>query len=406
MNGVKAIVAKELRRVFSDKKLIFSLFILPAVLVVGIYALMGQMMEGMTSDIEEHRATVYVQNAPAEVQAIIDATGYRNTVDLTYLEAGAVTTDIEAAILSGDTELMVIFEESFMEHAANYKNAGDPIPQITLCYNSTGNYSSAAKSVFEGSVLEPLRTSMLTTRFGNLELLNVFETETKIIVNEDKANGEMIAMLLPYLITFMLFAGAMSLGVDAIAGEKERGTMSSMLLSPIKRSEIVIGKLVSLSILSAISAAIYAVTMILSMPLMSKMMTGGQSIDFNVEFSAVQVIELFAIMLAMVYLYVAVVAYVSVLAKSTKEAGTYVSPIYIVVMLCGLLTMFTGGMEKKIEMFIIPIYGNALAIQNLMTNELTTLQFLLSFGGTVACGVLFTALLTKAFNSEKVMFNA
>ena len=100
------------------------------------------------------------------------------------------------------------------------------------------------------------------------------------------------------------------------------------------------------------------------------------------------------------------VAFVSVIAKSSKEANSYVSPIYIVVLLCGLLTMFSSGTEKAIESFAIPVYGNALAIQNLMTNELSMEQFLLSVGGTLLCGVIFTVLLTKAFNSEKVMFNA
>ena len=98
------------------------------------------------------------------------------------------------------------------------------------------------------------------------------------------------------------------------------------------------------------------------------------------------------IMVVMVYLYVAVVAFVSVIAKSSKEATSYVSPIYIVVMLCGLMTMYSGGTEKALGTFAVPIYGNAGAIKNLMTNELTMEQFLLSVGGTLVCGIIFTVL--------------
>jgi len=406
MNGVKAIIAKELRRVFFDKKMVFSLFVLPAILVIGIYFLIGQLVSGMLDDVEEHKAVVYVQNAPQEVKAIIAATEYDKSVDLSYLEVGASVTEVEADILSGEADILVIFENQFMENARNYANAGDKMPKLTVCYNTTGNYSSAAANAFNDTILSVLETQMLTERFGNLELLTVFQTEAKIIVDEDKANGEFIAMLLPYFITFMLFVGAMSLGVDAIAGEKERGTMASMLLSPIKRQEIVLGKLASLAILSAISAIVYAGSMLVAMPMMTDSFAPGEEIPISVNFSVLQIVQLFVIMIVMVYLYVAVVAFVAVIAKSSKEATSYVSPIYIVVMLCGLMTLYSGGTEKSLGTFAVPVYGNALAIQNLLTNDLTMEQFMLSVGGTLFFGIVFTILLTKAFNSEKVMFNA
>ena len=406
MNGVKAIISKELRRIFFDKKMVFSLFVLPAILVIGIYFLMGQLMSGMMEDVEEHVAVVYLQNAPEEVKAIVSATGYDKTVELEYLEAAAPVTEIESGIQVGAVDLLVVFEDKFMENARAYQKAGDAMPKLLVCYNTTGSYSSAAANVFSGTILANLETQMLTERFGNLELLTVFQTETKVIVDEDKANGEFISMLLPYFITFMLFAGAMSLGVDAIAGEKERGTMASMLLSPIKRQQIVFGKLGSLAILSALSAVVYAGAMLIAMPLMADSFAPGEEIPISVSFNALQIVQLLILMVVMVYLYVAVVAFVAVIAKSSKEATSYVSPIYIVVMLCGMLTMFSGGTEKALETFAIPIYGNALAIQNLLTNELTMEQFLLSVGGTLLCGIICTVLLTKAFNSEKVMFNA
>ena len=56
------------------------------------------------------------------------------------------------------------------------------------------------------------------------------------IINEQKASGQMLATMFPYLITILLFAGTMSLGVDTITGEKERGTMASMLVTPVKRA--------------------------------------------------------------------------------------------------------------------------------------------------------------------------
>lgn len=406
MNGAKTIIKKELYRVFSDKKLIFSLFILPAVIVIGIYALMGQMINMMVDDQEAHTAVVYIQNLPEGVDGLDVYKEYAATAQITVIDAAADTTEIKADILNGDADLLVVFDKDFIEKTTSYSKQGDAVAGVELFYNTTGNYSSLAASNFSSTVLAGLQGQILYNRFGNMELLNAFNISETYIVNEDKANGEFLAMLLPYFITMMLFAGAMSLGVDAIAGEKERGTMASMLLTPIKRSEIVMGKLVSLGILSGISAIVYAVAMIVAMPLMSGVFGSDTSSLTNVHFNALQVVELIVIMLVMVYLYVALIALVSVLAKSVKEAGTYVSPLYILVIAGGLITMYQGGMEKSLQSFAIPIYGNALAIQNIMTNELTLAQFGMSVGGTLVLALLLTAGLTKAFNSEKIMFNA
>ena len=402
------IMKKELTRVFGDKKLVFSLFILPALLVIGIYSLMGKMTESMTQDIEEHIPTVYMVHAPETVKQIAQATGYDQVAEIYWLDTitDSRQKELEAHILDGTAELMVTFEDAFEEKITAYEQAGDAIPEVTIYYNTTGNYSTAARSVFKGMILDVYKEMLLGARLGNLELLTIYEENSVVIVDEDKANGEALAMMLPYLITMLLFAGAMSLCVDAITGEKERGTMASMLLTPIKRRELVVGKLVALSLLSAISAVVYAGAMIVAMPMMMRSMTDGASMELNVKFSPAQIIELMLIMITLVYLYVAIVSLVAVIAKNAKEASTYVSPLYILVIVLGMITMFQGGQEKADAMFAIPVYGSALAIQRLMTNELTFVQFGLTAVGNVLVAVLVTYAITKAFNNEKIMFNA
>ena len=402
------IIKKELTRVFSDKKLVFSLFILPAVLVIGIYSLMGKMMDSMSQDIEEHIATVYMVNAPETVKQLTEVTGYDEVAQIYWLDTitNSRQKELEAHILHGTAELMVTFEDGFEEKIAAYEQAGDAIPAVTIYYNTTGNYSAAARDAFQTVILDVYKELLLGARLGNLELLTIYEENTVVIVDEDKANGEALAMMLPYLITMLLFSGAMSLCVDAITGEKERGTMASMLLTPIKRRELVVGKLVALSLLSAISAVVYAGAMIFAMPMMMNSITDGASMEMNVSFSPMQMIELIIIMITLVYLYVAVISLVSTIARTAKEASTYVSPLYIFVVVLGMITMVQGGQEKADVMFVAPVYGSALAIQRLMTNDLTFMQFGLTAAGNMLLASIVTYAITKAFNSEKIMFNA
>lgn len=406
---MKDIFKKEIVRVFSDKKMIFSLFILPAVLMFGIFGLMGVLVKGMISDVEEHVAVVYVQNAPEGLKDLIGQNGYLETAEVTYLSANAAAEEIEKIktdILEGNVQLMVKFEEDFLAKAQNYKNAGDPIPEVTIYYNSTQNYSSAARGNFNSMILAPLQTTLLQNRFGNLDLLTVFNTQEELIINEKKADGEFLATMLPYLITFMLFASAMGLCVDAIAGEKERGTMASMLLCPVKRSSIVFGKLFGLSVLSSLSSIVYAASMILAMPMMMGGMGEESGLAMNISLSPVQAVELFALMVSLVLIYVAALCLVSVFAKNAKEANAYVMPLYMIVLVLGMMTMFKGGMETSQAMYAIPVYGTALSIQGIVTSEITLLQFGSSVLSNLLCTVIIVITVARVFNNEKIMLNA
>ena len=404
---MKDIFKKEIFRVFSDKKMIFSLFILPGILMFGIYGLMGTLMNNMVSDVEEHVSTVYIQNAPEGFEELAAQTGYDKLANIHYLLPEIPAEDMEALrenVLNGGVDLLVVFDKEFMTQALAYENAGDPIPSVNVAYNSTLNYSSAARSYFNGLMLSGLESTLLQERFGNLDLLTVFTTEEELIVNEDKANGEFLSMMLPYLIVMLIFAGAMGLVTDAIAGEKERGTMANMLLSPVKRSSIVFGKLFGLSTLSVLSSMVYAGSMILAMPMMMESMEG---MGGSVSLSPLQIAELLGIIVSMVLFNVSALCLISVFAKNAKEANAYVMPLYMAVIILGMLTMFNaGGTAPATAMYAVPIYGSSLAIQALVTNELTLVQFGMSVGVNVVLMLVMVVAISKIFNNEKIMLNA
>ena len=406
-----SIFKKEVYRIFSDKKMIFSLFILPLIIMVGMFALMGMLMGNMVSEVEEHVATVYVQNAPEEVKSIINESGYLNVANVTYLAADASVeeiADIRANILAGEADLLISFDTEFMALAAAYKEAGDTIPQVTVGYNSSRNYSSAAASNFDAIVLETLETALLQNRFGNLDLLTVFSTNKDLIIDEEKAGGEFIAMMLPYMMVIMLFASAMSVCIDAIAGEKERGTMASMLLSPVKRSSIVYGKLFALSLLSMLSAMVYAGSAIFGMPLMNKGLgaDAAEALPMNLSLTVPQALQLLVLMITLVLLFVALICLLSVFAKTVKEASSYVMPLQMVVMVVGFMIMLSNNDNPERSTYAIPVYGTAVAVQRIVTSEISMLEFGMSALSNLLCTVVIVLAISKVFKNEKVMLNA
>lgn len=405
-----SIFKKEVYRIFSDKKMIFSLFILPLVIMVGMFGLMGVLMGNMVSEVEEHVGIVYVQNAPEEVKTIINESGYLDVAEVTYLAADASAeeiADIRAKILAGEADLLITFDTDFMAMAAAYQNAGDAIPQVTVGYNSSRNYSGAAASNFDDMVLATLETGLLQNRFGNLDLLTVFNTNSDLIIDEEKAGGQFIAMMLPYMMVIMLFASAMSVCIDAIAGEKERGTMASMLLSPVKRSSIVFGKLFALSLLSVLSSMVYAGSAIFGMPLMTKGMGAeANAFPMNLSLSVPQAIQLVVLMITLVLLFVAVICLLSVFAKTVKEANSYVMPLQMVVMVVGFMIMLSNNDNPERTTYAIPVYGTAVAVQRIVTSEISMMEFGLSAVSNLLCTVVIVFAISKVFKNEKVMLNA
>ncbi len=406
MYGIKAIVSKELRRVFKDKKMIMSLFVLPVILVVGLFSLVGMLVKGQQDDVQAHEPVVYVMNEPDSFadfskEAGIDSYTVIKNGDADALEAA------KAGLYDKSTDLVMVFADGFeAQVTAGMDEIRDiKTPSVELFYNPSEDYSSEARDVYT-SYLDAYKQMLLGNRFGNYEAVEMFYVNDNTVQDEDKATGKMLGSMLPYFITMLIFAGAMGLGVDMIAGEKERGTLATMLLSPVKREQIVLGKVFSLSILAVMSAAVYIISMVVAFPMVMKSM--GESDVFSgmsVNFTGAQIAQMVVLMIGVVLLYVSIICLVAVFAKNVKEASSYISPVYILVLVAGMITMYTSA-DGVFYKYLIPVYGSSMAFKDILTRDITMPNFLATTISTYAFAIIIVAVMTKAFNSEKVMFNA
>lgn len=304
MNGMKEIFNKELARIFRDRKMVFSVFILPVVIMIGIMSIMSTMISTMENDIDTHKSIVFIANGSDSFKTYLK--DKKINVEINEISTEKEIASVKSKILSGEADILIEFPEEFDHTIRDYK-VGDAVPQIKTFYNPSEDYSNAAHSEIATGVLEEYRLQLLGNRVGNLEQIAVFTVDSDnkdmIIQDADKASGKALGMMLPYFITILLFAGAMGIGTDMIAGEKERGTMSSLLVTPIKRSSIVLGKVFSLMSISGISSLVYVVAMAVFMPLTMKSFTGGSDVGFKLSFSITQIVMLAVLLIALAFLY-------------------------------------------------------------------------------------------------------
>lgn len=137
-----------------------------------------------------------------------------------------------------------------------------------------------------------------------------------------------------------LYSGCMSIAPDSIAGEKERGTLATMLVTPMKRGNLAVGKILSLGTLALLSGLSSFIGTITSLP---KMMGGAMDGMNTAVYGAGEYLALLGIILSTVLLFVSIISVVSAFSKNVKEATTYLVPFMVLVMLCGVAGMFGGG---------------------------------------------------------------
>lgn len=403
--GFKVILSKELKRVFGDKKMVFSLFILPIILIAGIYGMMFFLVDKQKSSINEHVSEVFVQNMPDNFSELMSK---HTECNINVIPAGESADTYKDKLLDGTYDLVVVFPENFYE---NFKNAdaGSALPDIKTFYNPSEDNSGEARTRFTETYLEEYKQLLLNERFGSLNYAMVFSVDADnpdmIVQDDGKATGKILGTIIPYLITILIFGGAMGLGVDTIAGEKERGTIANLLISPIKRVDIIMGKIVSLAIVSVLSAGVYVISFIGSAVVLSGMGGMGEMVNgLSLNFTTVQIIQFVVLLLGLVLLYVGIIGFVSLLAKNVKEAQSFIMPVYIIVMFAGMITMYSGDVTSG--SYMIPVYNTSAAFKGIFERTITMNQYLTSTIITYAFAGVMVWLMAKAMNSEKIMLNA
>ncbi len=404
-----AVIKKELKRVFSDRRLVISTFIIPALSIYIIYSFMGNMVGNKVGNINNHSSRILIVNAPESFRNYYSKVEKDYNFDISFAEHKPDS--YKEQIIEGELELITEFDKDFDMRLQQYKSKGE-IPQIKSYGNSSLEYSEKARSIFVYELLESYEKKVLGDRFGNEAFINAFDIDRENseydLVNEKKASSMGLGMILPMLLAIILFAGAMGIGMDTIAGEKERGTMANLLITPVPRETIALGKVIGLGTVAIMSAACSFGAILLSLPNMVNSFeeSAPEMSSMAISFSVLQYLQLFALMISLVGIYVGIICLISVKARSVKEAGTYMSPVYMAIMVASFSTMNTIGAQDNIKVFGIPLYGNIRAIKELFSFELSWGEFGIAVLVSLMTAAVLIKLITKAFNDEKVMLNS
>lgn len=388
-SSIWIIAKKELDRFFRDGRMVISTVLLPGLLIYIMYSFMGSALSNQFDTAEDYQFAVATVNLPASVEAMLPEEFYE-------IEQVTPGDDLEAyktAIQEQELDALLVFPVGFEAAVANpLSQERSAPPQVEIYYNSACTESNSAyQALYE------------TLNQYESALANVFDVnagEGYDLSSEQDATGFIFSSMLPMLLMIFLFSGCMSVAPEAIAGEKERGTIATILVTPTKRSELAVGKIIALSIIALLSGASSTLGTMLSLP---KLMGGVETMS-AAYYSAADYAVLAAVILSTVLLLVALISIISAFAKTIKEAQTTVMPLMIVVIFLGVTAMFGSGAKTQLAYYCIPLYNSVQAMVGIFSFEMLPAAMALTVGVNLACTVVAGFVLTRMFNSEKIMF--
>ncbi len=390
------IIRKEFARFFGDRQLLFTTVIMPGLLIYIIYSIMGSGIGKITSEGQDAQVNVYVENMPASLTPMLMSMD--TNMILEPFNAGV--RQMVGRVEDKDNNIVLVcFPDDFDEMVQSYTpQSGVKAPNVEVYYNSANNASMRVYAEV---------TALLTAYedgMSNLFDVNRMDDPAQAYdrADIDDVLGDIWSKLLPMLIIMMLFSGVMAIAPSAIAGEKERGTIATLLVTPMNRSELALGKIVSLSAIALLSGISSFIGIALSLPKMIQPGTDGLGLSFNYTFNDYAVLLL--TILASVLIMASAVSLLSAYAKDVKNAGTMVTPFMLVVMLAGLLPMFQNGASDSLWIYLIPFYNSIEVMVAVFAHSVNWAAVAVM----LASNAVYTAIaiwgLTRMFNSEKVMF--
>ncbi|MBR4308461.1 MAG: ABC transporter permease [Oscillospiraceae bacterium] len=379
MKGILTIFKKELARFFGDKRLAFVTILLPGILIYTIYSLMGSfVMDDMQAD-STLMPIVAVSEAPASLQGTLE-----QICILTPLEEGKTPQEL---LDSQEVNGVMVFPKNFDAIVEDYEVGKGSAPSVELYCDSSDANSLATYEILS-SVLTGYESS----------LVNKFDIAQIDTASTEAATGQFFASILPMLLMVLLYSSCTSVATEAIAGEKERGTIATLLITPVGRRHIALGKILALSLIALMAGASNALGTILSLP---KLM--GDAVSGSI-YGIREYVLLAVVILTTVLLMITAISLISAFAKSVKEAATMTAPLMVLVMFLGVMGMAGLGSADSYALYLIPLYNSSQAMASILSFGDVGLPVLL----TAFSNLLFTVggvwLLTKLFRSEKILF--
>lgn len=394
--NIITIFKKQLIELLRDKRTVFVIFILPILLyplmVVGFSQLSILLISKMAG--ETYNIVIEGENHAPDLISIIEA-----DTQFALVEEPAP----DSALQRGDIELIIEIPKGFESKVDNGES-----DTLVIEYNGAKERSGLALDRFE-NLVNDYSKAIITDRIESAGLdTNIIKPvikEKENVASEEKMGGMLFGRILALIVVLMILTGAYYPSVDMVAGEKERGTLETLLVSPVSRMEIVVGKYMTVFVLALVNALLNLASMGLTIGVGLKAMAGNEimgKLAFSMDIGTLAIILLELLPLAA--LFSAVFLAISAFANSYKEAQGYLTPVVLIAELPAMAALLPG-IEISLGTAFVPVMNVALLFKAMMIGEFDLLLIAVVWLSTAIYAALALKWATAILSNEEALLS-
>ena len=402
LRQVAIIYAKELTDILRDRRTLISMILVPILMFPVLMGGMGALIGGQVEKMEKKTYTIAIvgeEHAPGLFNKLKESGQFQIIDSIEDIE-------MIRGMLQDKTILVAMnIPPGFENQLWNFFAGEGEAPELCILSNESEVESEIVGDKIINIVNEYRRNLVsdeLVSRELRGDLTEPFTLSSVNVASEKQMGGFVAGMILPYIVIILTLIGAMYPAIDLTAGEKERGTLETLLIAPVGRMELVLGKFLTV-MTASLATAILAITS------MTITMAGGFTIMSSIEegmrfsLSSSSIIGLLLLMIPLAMLFSALLMTIAVFARSYREAQSYISPLMIVIILPAMIS-YIPGVEPNFKLMITPIVNVALGMKDILMGDMNYGLIAAAFFSTIFYAGIAVFMTFRQFQRESVLF--
>jgi sodium transport system permease protein len=391
LNKISSIFRKEVLDTIRDRRTIFTMIIVPLLLYPGLLLFINSLAARQHVKMEQKTIRVALVNIPDQSE-LAGRVRAEKRIEIVS------TTNPSADIRQGNIDFVLRAPDQYEEFLTQNKTT-----KVEILYDRS-NDDAATNLDRVRLIVDNFGRDLLISRLQQKQLSKEFVEPVSVeeinVATKRRMGGFVISRFLPMLMVFMILVGALYPSIDMTAGEKERGTLETILTSPATKTEIVLGKFLTVSLIALITGLLNLGSMMATFAF-GIFSSVSEAIQINIPPNYMLVMIVCMIPLAIFF--GGVMMAIASFARSFKEAQNLVSPFYLVATIPAMISSIPG---IRLEGFwlTMPIANVVLLFKELMLGILSWPHILVVFFSItfLASVAIFAAI--KLFGREEVLF--
>jgi len=395
MKTIVTIFRKELLDSLRDRRTLITMVAIPLLLFPILIGISSRVMMSQIKKAQDKvlRVGLLTNQTPQAFQSMLMEREDLRVIEYLTLEEGT------AFVQSDSLDAFIAFAPSFERDVMELRRGG-----VSFIYKSAERRDIETDRVRK--MLDAYSTILREARFKRMNLdaaiVNTIDVKEQNLASQKERLAEVIGGFLPYLFIIFCYVGAIYPAIDLAAGEKERGTLETLLTAPVGRMQILLGKFGVVTLTGVLSAGISIFGLYIGIRQVREIPPElFQTIMSILELKSI--VLLISLLIPLTVFFAAGLLSLSIYARSFKEAQSLISPLMIVVIVPAFLGLLPGMTLNEVTA-LIPILNISLATKGIIAETATTWLLVEVFVSMIALAGISLYICSKIFGRESVVF--